>query len=71
MNINKRKSLLLKINNKLDYKDTDILKNFLNDQGKILPRKSTGLSSKQQKHIAKAIKNARIVSLLTFLANEE
>jgi len=51
----------------LTYKDTDILSNFLSDQGKILPRRNTGLTSKQQKRIAKLIKTARIASLLPFV----
>ena len=51
----------------LDYKDIDILRKFINDQGKILSRKSTKLNAKQQKKLARAIKQARIVSLLPFL----
>ena len=50
-----------------DYKDIDILRKFINDQGKILSRKSTKLNAKQQKKLAKAIKQARIISLLPFL----
>lgn len=50
-----------------DYKDIDILRKFINDQGKILSRKSTKLDAKQQKKLAKAIKQARIISLLPFL----
>nr|YP_009314734.1 Ribosomal protein S18 [Neoizziella asiatica]SCW23189.1 Ribosomal protein S18 [Neoizziella asiatica] len=51
----------------LDYKDIDLLRKFITDQGKILPRRSTGLTSKQQKKLTKAIKQARILSLLPFL----
>lgn len=50
-----------------DYKDIDVLRKFINDQGKILSRKSTKLNAKQQKKLAKAIKQARIISLLPFL----
>ena len=51
----------------LTYKDTRILTNFLSDQGKILPRRVTGLSSKEQKKITKLIKTARIAALLPFV----
>ena len=48
----------------INYKDTKILTNFLSEQGKILPRRVTGLSSKEQKKITKLIKTARIAALL-------
>ena len=51
----------------LTYKDTKILSEFLSDQGKILPRRLTGLSSKQQKKVTKLIKTARIAALLPFV----
>lgn len=51
----------------LDYKDIDVLRKFINDQGKILSRKSTKLNARQQKKLAKAIKQARTISLLPFL----
>ena len=50
----------------LDYKDIDLLRKFINDQGKILARRSTGLTSKQQKKLSKSIKKARILSLIHF-----
>ena len=43
-------------NNSLTYKNVDILSNFLNEQGKILPRRVTDLNSKQQKKITKLIR---------------
>ena len=49
------------------YKDTKILTNYLSEQGKILPRRVTGLSSKQQKKVTKLIKTARIAALLPFV----
>ena len=52
---------------KINYKDTKILSNFISDQGKILPRRLTGLNSKQQKRITKLIKRARIAALLPFV----
>ena len=51
----------------LTYKDIKILTNFLSDQGKILPRRVTGLSSKEQKKVAKLIKTARVAALLPFV----
>lgn len=53
----------------LTYKDVDILRKFINGQGKILPRRLTKLSSRQQKLITKAIKQARILALLPFINN--
>ena len=55
------------VNNSLNYKDVSILSNFVNEQGKILPRRLTGLKSKQQKKVTKLIKQARIAALLPFV----
>nr|QCI05866.1 ribosomal protein S18 [Dasysiphonia japonica] len=66
MILSKKKSQLKNKEN-LNYKDIDILRKFINDQGKILSRRSTGLNSKQQKQITKSIKRARILALLPFL----
>ena len=54
----------------LNYKDTNILIKFLSEQGKILPRRVTGLSSKQQKKVTKLIKMARISTLLPFVVGK-
>jgi len=51
----------------VNYKDTKFLSNFISDQGKILPRRLTGLNSKQQKRVTKLIKRARIAALLPFV----
>lgn len=51
----------------LTYKDTKTLANFVSDQGKILPRRVTGLTSKEQKKITKLIKTARVAALLPFV----
>ena len=51
----------------LDYKNTTILMTFISDQGKILPRRTTNLTSKQQKKVQKLIKCARVASLLPFV----
>nr|YP_010865272.1 ribosomal protein S18 [Campylaephora boydenii]WGT74198.1 ribosomal protein S18 [Campylaephora boydenii] len=62
-----KRSMTIKSNEKLDYKDIDLLRKFITDQGKIMPRRSTGLTVKQQKQITKCIKKARILALLPFL----
>ena len=49
------------------YKDIDILRKFINNQGKIFPRRLTKLNAKQQKQVTKAIKQARILALLPFI----
>ena len=59
------------INQKIDYKDIDLLKLFITEQGKILPRRATGVTVQQQRQIAKAIKRARVLSLLPFVASNE
>ena len=51
----------------LNYKNTIVLMTFISDQGKILPRRTTNLTSKQQKKIQKLIKRARVASLLPFV----
>jgi len=51
----------------ITYKDIKILTNYLSEQGKILPRRVTGLTSKQQKKVTKLIKTARIADLLPFV----
>lgn len=50
----------------VDYKDPNFLSKFLNEQGKILPRRVTGTSVKYQKKVAQAIKRARHLALLPF-----
>jgi len=67
----KQKLSPLSINQKIDYKDIDLLKLFITEQGKILPRRATGVTVQQQRQIAKAIKRARILSLLPYVASNE
>ena len=57
------------LNQKIDYKDIDLLKLFITEQGKILPRRATGVTVQQQRKLAKAIKRARVLSLLPFVAS--
>lgn len=53
----------------IDYKDADFLLKFVNEQGKILPRRLTGTSQKFQKKVAAAIKRARHLALLPYVAD--
>ena len=53
----------------IDYKDADFLLKFVNEQGKILPRRLTGTSTKYQKKVAQAIKRARHLSLMPYVAD--
>lgn len=50
----------------IDYKDTETLKQFVGDRGKINPRRHTGLSAKHQRELRRAIKRARNLALLPF-----
>jgi small subunit ribosomal protein S18 len=52
----------------IDYKDTNTLTKFITDRGKILPRRITGVSAFHQKLLALAIKRARHMALLPFVA---
>ena len=53
----------------IDYKDVETLKRFVNEQGKMLPRRMTGVSAKYQRQLTTAIKRARHVALLPFVAD--
>ena len=53
---------------KIDYKDADGLKRFTTERGKILPRRITGTCAKHQREVALAIKRARAICLLPFVA---
>ena len=59
----------ISLNQKIDYKDIDLLTLFVTEQGKILPRRATGVTIQQQRKIAKAIKRARMLSLFPFIAS--
>ncbi len=53
----------------IDYKDPVFLKKFLNEQGKILPRRLTGTSLKYQRKISSAVKRARHLALLPYVTD--
>ena len=65
----KQKTSPISLNQKIGYKDIDLLKLFITEQGKILPRRATGVTVQQQRQLAKAIKRARVLSLLPFVAS--
>ena len=50
----------------IDYKDPSLLKYFINERGKIVPRRVSGLCAKNQRKITQAIKRARMIALMPF-----
>ena len=54
----------------ITYKNVDLLRRFITDQGKILPRRLTGVTAKEQRQLAKSIEQARILGFLQFLYKE-
>ncbi len=52
----------------IDYKDTELLKKFLNPHARIISRKRTGITAKHQRNLATAIKRARFMGLLPFVS---
>ncbi|EAE1965836.1 30S ribosomal protein S18 [Listeria monocytogenes] len=54
----------------IDYKDVELLKKFVSERGKILPRRVTGTSAKYQRKLTVAIKRSRQMALLPFVAEE-
>lgn len=69
MIVKKQNSSPINFNQKINYKDIELLTLFVTDQGKILPRRATGVTVQQQRKLAKAIKRARILSLFPFIAS--
>ena len=62
----KRFAMVADKNLVLDYKNPQLLKNFLSDRGKIVPARISGLTARQQRQLTKAIKRARMLALLPF-----
>ncbi|CAM2743114.1 30S ribosomal protein S18 [Fructilactobacillus fructivorans] len=54
----------------IDYKDVDLLRRFVSERGKILPRRVTGTSAKNQRKLTIAIKRARIMGLMPFVVGD-
>ncbi|MEE9193229.1 MAG: 30S ribosomal protein S18 [Thermodesulfobacteriota bacterium] len=57
---------LAKEGKKIDYKDVELMSQFITDRKKIQPRRSTGLNSKEQSKVAVAVKRARFMALLPY-----
>ncbi|MEN9215845.1 MAG: 30S ribosomal protein S18 [Gloeomargarita sp. HHBFW_bins_162] len=70
MTFYRRRVSPIKPDEPIDYKDIDLLRKFISEQGKILPRRVTGLTAKQQRRLTLAIKQARILALLPFVNRE-
>ena len=52
---------------KIDYKNVDLLKSFISERGRIIPRRISGVCSKHQRQLARAVKRARHLALLPFV----
>ena len=68
---NKRKFCYFKENgiSEIDYKDVKLLRRFVNDQGKIMPRRITGTSAKIHRKLVRAIKRSRSIALMPYVEN--
>ena len=55
----------------IDYKDVELLKQYISENGKIVPSRITGTSTKYQRQLATAIKQARYLSLLPYTDNHQ
>ena len=53
----------------IDYKDVKLLRRFVNDQGKIMPRRITGSSAKMHQKVVRAIKRSRSIALMPYVAS--
>jgi small subunit ribosomal protein S18 len=66
----KLKTSPIHFHKRIDYKDIELLGLFVTEQGKILPRRATGITIQQQRKLAKAIKRARILCLFPFVTKD-
>jgi small subunit ribosomal protein S18 len=67
----RRKALSAEILAKVDYKSPQVLKSFVTDRGKMIPRRVSGASAGQQRVIVTAIRRARMLALLPFSVSGE
>ena len=70
MSLTRNRVTPLKTGEMIDYKNVDLLRKFITEQGKILPRRITRLNAKQQRSITRAIKQARVLGSLPFVTKE-
>jgi|TARA_B110000967_G_C18651885_1_gene443779 small subunit ribosomal protein S18 len=61
----------IKLDQTINYKDINLLKTFVTEHGKILSRRTTNLTVKQQKELKQSIKRARILNLLPFILKDK
>ncbi|PJA95764.1 MAG: 30S ribosomal protein S18 [Ignavibacteriales bacterium CG_4_9_14_3_um_filter_34_10] len=64
----KTKRIKRVIEDYIDYKDSKKLQKFITDQGKIIPRRITGLSAKQHRELVQAIKRARQIAIMPYIS---
>nr|YP_001936375.1 30S ribosomal protein S18 [Heterosigma akashiwo]ABV65981.1 30S ribosomal protein S18 [Heterosigma akashiwo]ABV70122.1 30S ribosomal protein S18 [Heterosigma akashiwo]BBA18189.1 30S ribosomal protein S1 [Heterosigma akashiwo]BBA18328.1 30S ribosomal protein S1 [Heterosigma akashiwo]BBA18467.1 30S ribosomal protein S1 [Heterosigma akashiwo] len=69
--MSKRHLSPLEPNHLIRYKDIELLRSFITEQGKILPRRTTHLTVKQQNQLARAVKRARMAKLLPYIIQNE
>ncbi|MDR2934044.1 MAG: 30S ribosomal protein S18 [Rickettsiales bacterium] len=55
----------------IDYKNVHLLKKFISERGKIMPRRLAGANAKKQRQIALAVKRARFLALLPYVADNQ
>lgn len=70
MSYYRRRLSPIKPDEPIEYKDVDLLRKFITERGKILPRRITGLTAKQQRDLTLSIKRARLMALLPFINQE-
>ena len=70
MSLTRNKVTPIKTGDIIDYKNVDLLRKFITEQGKILPRRITRLNAKKQRSITRAIKQARVLGSLPFVTKE-
>ena len=63
----KKKICQMCVGKSVDYKDVNIVTKYINEKGKIMPRRMTGACAKHQRHIAMQIKRARFMALIPFV----
>ena len=67
MKTTRKHQRVVSLSKSANYSDIDSLAQYITEQGKILPKRVTGLNTKQQKKVAKSIKRARLLSLMPFI----
>ena len=70
MAYNRKRLSPIKPGDPIDYKDLELLRKFITERGKILPRRMTGLTSRQQRQMTKAVTYARTLALLPYVDAE-